>query len=51
MRTLKDLARIIKGLKADGHEVEAFKGTLNNRKAFYIDGRLVTDYEIIRNLI
>ena len=44
---LKDLTKTLADLKARGITVEKFNGYINSRKAFYINGELMTDYEII----
>lgn len=47
MGVLKDLPKIIKKLKELGFQIEKFNGYLNSRKAYYINGLLMTDYQIV----
>ena len=44
---LKDLSKTLSELKVKGYTVEKFNGYINSRKAFYINGYLMTDYEIV----
>ncbi len=44
---LKDLPHTLSDLKARGVTVERLNGYVNSRKAFYIDGQLMTDWQIV----
>lgn len=44
---LKNTNKTVKKLINEGYEIEAFKGLVNGRKAFYVNGELLTDYELV----
>lgn len=44
---LRDLKQIFKLYKKEGATVKKFNGTINGRPAYYINGDLMADYQIL----